>query len=346
MSSDSSKPAGPGMPPTDASNGAANGASNGGRQPESTPRSANLPALVPGARRVDHPRETTTVALDPAKRRRARQAKRDRPPGLLGRIFRRHAIKGTELLLSALIAAPLAAIVVLSLMPDLRHALLSNPKLKGVVAFIMYDDPFPPPTPSKLWLARLEQTNVAFKHVPDRKHARGGCGYERAVQITKIGDLAIRGRAIVTWPLAVKLEEWMRTEVQPNAKKLFGQPVAAIKVSSSYECRRVAFKRVLSQHSFANAVDISRFYLADGREIRVLGTWKQNGAFAEFLQRIAAAGCGIFSVALTPDFDYQHRHHFHFDVGRRSYCGYGNRRRRLVISAVPTPRSAQTQARR
>jgi len=231
-------------------------------------------------------------------------------------------------------------------MPELRHSLLSNTKIKGVVALFMYDDPFPPPTPSKLWLARLKQTNVAFTHVPDRKHTRGSCGYERAVQVTKIGDTEIRGRAIVTWPLAVKLEEWMRTEVQPNARKLFGQPVVAIYVSSSYDCRLVASKRVLSQHSFANAVDISRLFLADGREIRILGTWKQKGAFAEFLQRIGAASCGIFPVALTPDFDYQHRHHFHFDVGRRSYCGYGSRRRQLVISGASPLRGAQKQASR
>jgi len=310
------------------------------------PATPNLPAVVPGAKRVDHARETKTIALNPVSRRRARKVKRDKAPGLVGRIFRRHAIKGTELLLSALVAAPLAAIVILALMPDLRHSLLSNTKIKGVVAFFMYDDPFPPPTPSKLWLARLEQTNVVFTHVSDRKNRRGGCGYERAVQVTKIGNTEIRGKAIVTWPLAVKLEEWMRTEVQPNAKKLFGQPIAAIHVSSSYDCRRVASKRVLSQHSFANAVDISRLYLADGREIRILGTWKQKGAFAEFLQRIGAASCGIFPVALTPDFDYQHRHHFHFDVGRRSYCGYGSRRRQLVISGAPPLRGAQKQASR
>jgi hypothetical protein len=342
MTSDPSKPTGPDTPPEDPPTGSSDGA----RPSSGKPAAANLPAIVPGAKRVDHPRETTTVALNPAQRRRARKARRERPPGVIGQFFRRHAIKGTELLLSALIAAPLAAIVILSLMPDLRHALLSNEKLKGVVAFVMYDDPFPPPTPSKLWLARLKQTNVAFTHVPDRKNRRGGCGYERAVQVTKIGDTEIRGKAIVTWPLAVRLEEWMRTEVQPNAKKLFGQPIAAIRVSSSYDCRRVASKRVLSQHSFANAVDVSRFYLADGREIRILGTWKQKGAFAEFLQRIGAASCGIFPVALTPDFDYQHRHHFHFDVGRRSYCGYGSRRRRLVISATPKPRGAQKQASR
>ncbi|HUT48318.1 MAG TPA: extensin family protein [Alphaproteobacteria bacterium] len=338
MSSDPSKPTGPDAPQ--------DGRSDPGKDERAKPASTNLPAVVPGARRVDHPRETTTVALRPAERRRARKASRDRSPGLVRRILRRHAVKGTELVLSALVAAPLAAIVVLSLMPELRHDLLSNSKLKGVVAFFMYDDPFPPPTPSKLWLARLKQTNVVFKHLPDRKNARGRCGYERAVQVTKIGAAAIQGRAIVTWPLAVKLEEWMRTEVQPNAKKLFGQPVTAIKVSSSYDCRLVASKRVLSQHSFANAVDISRLFLADGREIQIQSFWKKNGAFAEFLQRIGAASCGIFSVALTPDFDYQHRHHFHFDVGRRSYCGYGNKRRRLVISAAPKPGGPQKQASR
>ncbi|MDH3233650.1 MAG: extensin family protein [Alphaproteobacteria bacterium] len=338
MSSDPSKPNGPDTPRDDNADSR--------KSDRAKPAASNLPAVVPGARRVDHPRETTTVALNPATRRRSRKVRRDRPPGLVRRILRRHAVKGTELVLSALVAAPLAAIVILSLMPELRHDLLSNSKLKGMVAFFMYDDPFPPPTPSKLWLARLKQTDVVFKHLPDRKNARGRCGYERAVQVTKVGPATIQGRAIVTWPLAVKLEEWLRTEVQPNARKLFGQPVTAIRVSSSYSCRLVASKRVLSQHSFANAVDISRLFLADGREIRIQTFWNKNGAFAEFLQRIGAASCGIFPVALTPDFDYQHRHHFHFDVGRRSYCGYGKKRRRLVISAAPKTGAAQKQASR
>jgi len=311
------------------------------------PPTAGLPAVLPATRAPAPLRAGALVPLDPPKRRRARKAKRDRPPGPVRRILRHQTMKGAEAVLAALLAAPLALVVILSLMPELRHELLSNWKLKGVVAFFMYDDPYPPPTPSKLWLERLKQTNVVFKHLPDRPGVRGGCGYERAVKVSRIGPAAIRGRANVTWPLAVKMEEWMRTEVQPNARKLFGQAVISIKVSSSYDCRRVASKRVLSQHSFANAIDITGFTLADGRHIRIQTYWKKKGAFTEFVHRVAGASCGIFSVALTPDFDYQHRHHFHFDVGRRSYCGYGRKGRRLVVSgSAERPRKGTIASRR
>ena len=329
MSSDSSNPADP-----------PRGVEGGGDKAPDTPTgtggsgnapTSELPAVLPASRALDPPRTNALIPLERPKRRRARKAKRDRPPGFIRRILRRHVMKSTEMALAALLAAPLALIVILSLMPELRQSLLSDWKLRGAVAFFMYDDPNPPPTPSKIWLERLKQVSVVFTHLPDRRGAKGGCGYERAVRVKQIGPALIKGRAIVTWPLAVKLEEWMRTEVQPNARKLFGQPVTSIKVSSSYDCRRVRFKRVLSQHSFANAIDITGLTLADGRHVRFQTHWRKKGAFAAFIHRVAGASCGIFSVALTPDFDYQHRHHFHFDVGRRSYCGYGKRGRRLVV---------------
>lgn len=288
----------------------------------------------------------TTLRLPRAGLRRRQQPQGQAQRSIRAEIIRRRLIGWTETMLAALIATPLALMVILSVMPELRYAVLTNAKLVNAVNFFVFDDAGPPPPPSTKWLDRLKQLDVSFVQVPDRKKAKGGCGYEGAVRVTRIGGAKLEGTAVITWPMAVRLEEWMRTEVQPNAKKLFGQPITSLRVSSSYDCRMVKSKRVLSQHAYANAIDISRLFLADGREIRILGTWNTKGAFSAFLHRIGKAACGIFPVALTPDFDYQHRHHFHLDSGRKNYCGYGKRNRKLLISQVPKRNSQQALAAR
>jgi len=261
-------------------------------------------------------------------------------------MIRRHLIGWTETVLAALIATPLALIVILSVMPELRYSVLTNTKLANAVNFFLFDDAGPPPPPNTKWLARLKQLDVAFVQVPDRKNAKGKCGYEGAVKVTRIGAAKLDGVTIVTWPLAVRFEEWMRTEVQPNAIKLFGVPVSSVRISSSYECRLLKSRRALSQHAYANAIDISRLSLADGREIKVQGTWKAKGAFATFLHRIGKAACGIFPVTLTPDFDYLHRNHFHLTAESRSYCGYGKRGGRLLSKSAPRVNPQQALAER
>ncbi|MCZ6859480.1 MAG: extensin family protein [Alphaproteobacteria bacterium] len=282
---------------------------------------------------------------------RARFRRRQNPQGraqlsIRAEMIRRHIISWTETALAALIATPLALIVILSVMPELRYSVLTNAKLVNAVNFFVFDDAGPPPPPNRKWLARLKQLDVTFVQVPDRKYTKGKCGYEGAVRVTRIGDATLDGTAVITWPMAVRLEEWLRTEVQPNAMRLFGRPITSLRVSSSYDCRMVKSKRVLSQHAYANAIDISRLFLAGGREIRILGTWNTKGAFSTFLHRIGKAACGIFPVALTPDFDYQHRHHFHLDSGRSNYCGYGKRGRKLLYSQAPKRTSQQALAAR
>lgn len=288
----------------------------------------------------------TTLRL-PRTRFRRRRSPQGRAQGSIrAEMIRRHLIGWTETALAALIATPLALFVILSVMPELRYAVLTNAKLVNAVNFFVFGDAGPPPPPNGIWLARLKQLDVTFVQIADRKNAKGGCGYEGAVRVTRIGAAKLDGVAVVTWPLAVKLEEWVRTEIQPNAKKLFGQPITSLRVTSSYDCRLLKSGRALSQHAYANAIDISRLVLADGREIRVLGTWNAKGAFAVFLHRIGKAACGIFPVALTPDFDILHRNHFHLTAESRSYCGYGKRGGRLLSSTPPRGNAQQALAAR
>jgi hypothetical protein len=78
-------------------------------------------------------------------------------------------------------------------------------------------------------------------------------------------------------PMVVALYRWLEESVQPAAQEVFGSPVARI-IGSSYACRTVYNlpNGHLSQHAFANALDLPMFVLADGRKIDVTHGWGQT----------------------------------------------------------------------
>jgi hypothetical protein len=79
----------------------------------------------------------------------------------------------------------------------------------------------------------------------------------------------------------------------------------------------------ISEHSYANAIDIEEMVLASGAHISVR---KDFGALAEpprtvtseFLRTLARRAYDerLFSTVLTPYWDNLHRDHFHLDLAR------------------------------
>ena len=74
--------------------------------------------------------------------------------------------------------------------------------------------------------------------------------------------------------MVVGLNRWLTESVQPAAREAFSSPVSKI-IGSSYACRNVynLANGNLSQHAFANAVDLPMFVLADGRTVDVTHGW-------------------------------------------------------------------------
>ena len=96
-----------------------------------------------------------------------------------------------------------------------------------------------------------------------------------------------------------------------------------IETFGSYSCRGVNGdpNARLSEHAFANAVDVSAFVLADGRRITVEADWNgRDQAARTFLRAIHEAGCRRFAIGLGPDANRFHYNHMHFDMGRGPYC--------------------------
>jgi hypothetical protein len=110
---------------------------------------------------------------------------------------------------------------------------------------------------------------------------------------------------------------WTRDVVQPAARKYFGQRVVALENLGSYNCRKIAGQRAQSEHSTANAIDISAFILADGTRVSLLNDWKDEDVRSEFLHAVRDGSCGLFSTVLSPDHNAAHANHFHLDLAAR-----------------------------
>ncbi len=111
---------------------------------------------------------------------------------------------------------------------------------------------------------------------------------------------------------------WTRDVIQPLAQKHFGQKVIALENLGSYNCRKIAGRQAQSEHSTANAIDISAFILADGTRISLINDWVDADVRRDFLHDVRDGSCGLFSTVLSPDYNRAHADHFHLDMAART----------------------------
>ena len=162
------------------------------------------------------------------------------------------------------------------------------------------------------------------------------CGVDHPFHVNGLhqGNIAVEPRARLGCPMIPALERWMMETVQPAAMANFGSQVIQIKNMASYGCRSRNNQRgaPLSEHSFANALDIGAFRLADGREVMVKSGWKGAPEEQMFLRQVLAGACKVFTTVLGPGSDAFHYDHFHLDL--RLHDAYGRRR---ICKPVPSP---------
>ena len=77
----------------------------------------------------------------------------------------------------------------------------------------------------------------------------------------------------------------------------------------------------LSEHAFANAIDVSGFVLADGRRITVGRAGMRRPARPRLpVERSATGPASSSRPCSAPDYNAAHLNHLHFDLGRGPYC--------------------------
>jgi hypothetical protein len=117
--------------------------------------------------------------------------------------------------------------------------------------------------------------------------------------------------------------------VDEEARAVLHSRVRVIVQLGTYNCRRMAaYPDLISEHSFANAIDVAVFVLANGRRVEVERDWVPAGRPApspasQFLRRLTRRLYDeqVFSVVLTPSYDKHHKNHLHLDGAAYSVDG-------------------------
>lgn len=173
--------------------------------------------------------------------------------------------------------------------------------------------------------ARLAAAGVRFRPSKLPVHHEHGhvCGAPQVV--TYLGgpaEIAYSAPPIVTCGLALALARF-EALAQELATQRLGVRIARAEHLGSYSCRKMARFALVSEHSYANALDVSAFKLVDGRKVDVLrhfGDPAHDAATAEgrFLRELGqrAYDDRVFSVVVTRFFDPLHSNHLHLDLAR------------------------------
>ena len=161
---------------------------------------------------------------------------------------------------------------------------------------------------------RFKKRNIPLHPSPSGLHQ---CGAPQVVRYSRgPGKLRYHASPNVSCKLALAMSK-MELVIQEEALKHLGKRVYRIRHIGTYNCREMsAYPGWVSEHSYANAIDLAEFTLTDGRKISVLDHYKQDNQKGRFLRSIADRFVEekIFSVVLTPNFDSLHHNHLHLDM--------------------------------
>ncbi|HEY2510936.1 MAG TPA: extensin family protein [Polyangiaceae bacterium] len=186
-----------------------------------------------------------------------------------------------------------------------------------------------PPDPRPDCEAALTAAGVKFArakipvHQEGKGHAQLTCGAEQVVLYRgSASGISFSPSPILTCTMALALARF-EVVVQEEAARTFGEQVARITQLGTYSCREMAaYRGWVSEHAYANAIDVESFVFKSGRRVSVLQGFERGddtrtraGAFLRAVSR-RAYDEEIFSNVLTPFFDELHRNHFHLDLAR------------------------------
>ncbi|MBN8911545.1 MAG: extensin family protein [Rhizobiales bacterium] len=160
------------------------------------------------------------------------------------------------------------------------------------------------------------------------RSALGGpsvCGTERPFELSAVygGRVQIKPTALLRCPMIPQVDRWVSESVIPAARRYFGSDVIEISIAGSYSCRPMnhVSGAKLSEHGYANALDVSGFTLADGRKVSVKRGWNGSEVEQAYLRVVHRSACQYFTTVLGPNHDRAHNDHFHVDLARHGSDG-------------------------
>ena len=132
----------------------------------------------------------------------------------------------------------------------------------------------------------------------------GECRVKNAVRISSFNKTKLSSDVTLSCPTALKVAQYF------NAID-----AEYIKHMGTYNCRTIAHSRIMSEHSYGTAIDISHI---DGASVKT--DWNKKNENGRALSKAYNVACRYFSNVITPDNDRAHYDHFHFDSGYGRTC--------------------------
>ncbi len=170
--------------------------------------------------------------------------------------------------------------------------------------------------------------DALFEFEPLKPVRNGVCGTPAPIELAAVRaspTVSIRPAAKLNCQMASRFHRWMAEIVQPSAKTHLNSAIAGVINVASYHCRTRYNDPAqrMSQHAFFNALDLSGFITAGGKQITIAKGWEGETPESRFLKEIHEGACKIFGTVLGPEANAAHRDHFHLDMTKRrngNYC--------------------------
>ena len=184
------------------------------------------------------------------------------------------------------------------------------------------------PAACRAFLEREAPQRVSF--LPDRP-SDNGCDLINSVRMYSAsgasGEQGVRFNQpfIASCPLAVSWLRFERHGLKSAAQEVMGSEVTQVSHVGSYACRNIYGRENArrSEHATADALDVTGFTLADGRQIRLPRDWtapEDEDVPGRFLRAVQDAACESFGTVLGPDYNAAHRDHFHLGTRGWRFC--------------------------
>jgi hypothetical protein len=180
----------------------------------------------------------------------------------------------------------------------------------------------PPPGPPRIYQAACPAVlRGSLEASMLEPISEGACGERTPLSVTAV---LVHGRmvplsnaATINCGVASVLPAWLEA-IDGYLTSREGTRLSRVIVGTSYYCRNRsdAAGADISEHGFANALDVTGFELEDGRTISLPDGWIDPMSPAGRLLRFAhGAACALFTTTLGAEANALHADHLHVDLG-------------------------------
>lgn len=168
-------------------------------------------------------------------------------------------------------------------------------------------------------ISQLRSLGAKFKRVSQIDDGNG-CGVAHPLRLSALSKrTALSTVATLRCDTALSLAKWTEETARPAAILHLEKDLSEIGISTSYQCRRRNNKPdgKLSEHAFANGVDITNFKFTDNSVIDIKERPSSSAPDRVFQAAVRASACAYFTTVLGPTTDMNHADHLHLDLAQR-----------------------------